>query len=88
MALNRGNKSLRELMAFKGKESTSKGASKSQVPSNLPPLPPQISTNLGLKPNLDLKKKMPLEALEEGKVGPRKGMKQQKVVLDARDKRS
>ena len=29
MALNRGNKSLRELMASKGKESTSKGASKS-----------------------------------------------------------
>jgi len=40
MALNKGNKSLRELMASRGKESTSKGAPKSQVPSNLPPPPP------------------------------------------------
>ena len=40
MALNKGNKSLRELMASKGKESTSKPASMSQVPSNLPLLPP------------------------------------------------
>ena len=40
MTLNKGNKSLRELMASKGKESTSKEATKSQVPSNLPPLPP------------------------------------------------
>ena len=40
MAMNKGNKSLRELMASKGKESTSKPASMSQVPSNLPLLPP------------------------------------------------
>ena len=66
IALNMGNKSLRDIMASRGKESTSKGASKSQVPSNLPPLPPQISTNFGLKPNLDLKKKRPFETLEEG----------------------
>ena len=76
MALNKGNKSLRELMASRDKESTSKGASKSQVPSNLPLPPPQIPTDLGLKPNLDLKKKIPLETLEEGEVGPRKGTKQ------------
>ena len=82
--LNKGNKSLRELMAVRGKESTSKATPKSQVP--LPP--PQIPTDLGLKPNLDLKKKRPVETLEEGKVGPRKGMKQQKVVPDTRDKRS
>ena len=76
MALNKGNKSLRELMASGDKESTLKGASKSQVPSNLPLPPPQIPTDLGLKPNLDLKKKIPLETLEEGEVGPRKGTKQ------------
>ena len=76
MALNKGNKSLRELMASRGKWSTSKEATKSQVPSNLPLPPPQIPTDLELKPNLDLKKKRPLEALEEGEVGPRKGMKQ------------
>ena len=40
MALNKGNKSFRELMASRGKESTLKGASKFQVPSNLPPSPP------------------------------------------------
>ena len=72
MALNKGNKSLRELMVTRGKESTSKAAPKSQVP---PPLP-QIPTNLGLKPNPNLKKKRPLETLGEGEVGPWKGMKQ------------
>ena len=40
MALNKGNKSLRELMASRGKVSTSKEATKSQVPTNLPPPPP------------------------------------------------
>ena len=84
MALNKGNKSLRGLMAARGKESTSKAAPKSQVP----PPPPQIPIDLGLKPNPDLKKKRPLETLEEGEVGPQKGMKQQKVIPDARDRRS
>ena len=89
MALNKGNKSLRELIASRGKVSTSQEAAKFQVSTDLPPLPPlQILTDLELKPIPDLKKKRPLEALEEGKVGPRKGMKQQKVVPDARDKRS
>ena len=40
MVLNKGNKSLRELMSSRGKVSTSKEATKSQVPSNLPPPPP------------------------------------------------
>ena len=40
MALNKGNKSLKELMAASGKESTLKAAPKSQVPSNLHPPPP------------------------------------------------
>ena len=61
MTLNKGNKSLRELMASRGKVSSSKEATKSQVPSNLPPSPPQIPTDLGLKPIVDLKKKMPIE---------------------------
>ena len=83
MVLNKGNKSLRELMAARGNESTSKAAPKSQVPP-----PPQIPTDLGLKPNLDLKKKRPVKTLKEGEVGPRKGMKQQKVIPDAWDRRS
>ena len=76
--LNKGNKSLRELMAVRGKESTSKATPKSQVP--LPP--PQIPTDLGLKPNLDLKKEKasrdargrqsrPSEGDEATKGGPR-----------------
>ena len=86
MALNKGNKSLRELMAFRGKVSTSQEAAKFQVPTELPP--PQIPTDLGLKPIPDLKKKRPVEVLEEGEVGPQKGTKQQKVAKDARDIRS
>ena len=84
MALNKGNKSLMELMAARGKDSTSKAAPKSQIP--LPPS--QIPTDLGLKPNPDLKKKKPIETLEEGEVGPWKGTKQQKVIPNARDRRS
>ena len=84
MTLNKGNKSLRELMAARGKESTSKAAPKSQVPPSLP----QIPADLGLKPNPNLKKKRPVETLEECEVGPRKGTKQQKVIPDARDRRS
>ena len=80
MALNKGNKSLRELMATRGKGSTSKAPSKSQAPFNLPPSPPQVPTDLGLKPNPDLKKKRTAKSLEEGEVGPRQGTKHQKVV--------
>ena len=72
MALNKGNKSLRDFMAARGKESTSKMTLKSQVA----PPPPQITIDLDLKPNPNLKKKRPVETLEEGEVGPRKGTKQ------------
>ena len=88
MALNKGNKSLRELMAARGKGLTSKAPLKSLAPSNLPPPPPQVPANLGLKPNLDLKKKSSAELIEGGKVGPRQGTKHQKVVQEPRDKRS
>ena len=88
MALNKGNKSLRELMAARGKGSTSKAPPKSQAPSNIPPPLSQVPTNPSLKPNPDLKKKRPAESLEEGEVGPRQGMKHQQVVQEPRDKRS
>ena len=71
IVLNKGNKSLRDLMATRGKESTSKAAPKSQVPSPLP----QIPTDLGLKPNPNLKKKRSIQTLEEGKVSPQKWTK-------------
>ena len=87
MASNKG-KSLRELMAAWGKGQTSKAPTKSQIPSNLPPAPPQIPADLGLKVNPNLKKKRPVESLEEGEVGHRQGAKQQKVTREPRDKRA
>ena len=71
IVLNKGNKSLRNLIAAKGKEFTSKTTPKSQVA----PPPPQIPIDLGLKPNSDLKKKWPVKTLEEDKVGSQKGTK-------------
>ena len=43
--------------------------------SQVAPPPPQITIDLDLKPNPNLKKKRPVEMLEEGEVGPRKGTK-------------
>ena len=70
MALNRENRRLRDLMAARNKGTTSQEIPKSQVPTTLPPPPPTIPTDLGLKPIPDLKKKRPIE------VGPQKGTKQ------------
>ena len=88
MASNKGNKILRELMAARGKGTTLKAPTKSQAPSNLPPAPPQVLADLGLKVNPDLKKKRPVESLKEGEVGPRHGAKQQKVTREPWDKRA
>jgi len=88
MALNKGNKSLRDLMAVRNKMSTSKEATKSQVPPTLPPPPPSLLVDLGLKVIPDLKKKRPVQELEKGEVGSQKGAKQQKVAKDPRDKSS
>nr|XP_023916092.1 tropomyosin alpha-1 chain-like [Quercus suber] len=88
MALNKGSKILKELMAMRNQVSTSREANKSQVPANLPHSSPQIPKDLGLKPLPEMKKKRPNETLEEGEVGPKKGKKQQKVVKDSRGRRS
>ncbi|XP_050241142.1 uncharacterized protein LOC126690045 [Quercus robur] len=66
MASNKG-KSLRELMASQGKGQSSKVPTKSQT-SVLPPAAPQIPADLGLKVNPNLKKKRPVESLEEGEI--------------------
>ena len=79
MASNK-RKSLRELMASQGKGQSSKVPSKSQTPI-LPPVAPQLPTDLGLKANPDLKKKRPVKSLEESEVGPRQG-KQQKTTRE------
>ena len=68
MVLNRGNKGLRELMAARNKVPTSKEAPKSQVPPILPPPPPLPLTNLRLHAIPNLKKKRPVQELEEGEM--------------------
>ena len=78
MALNRGNKGLRKLMATRNKWSTSKEAPKSQVPPILPPPPPLPPTDLGLHAIPNLKEKRLVQELEEWEVAPQKGTKQQK----------
>ena len=77
MALKPGP-SLRELMKGRNKASSLQEANKSKPLVNLPPPPPQVPTDLRLKPIPELRRKRHQEALEEGKVGPPKGSKQQK----------
>ncbi|XP_050249001.1 uncharacterized protein LOC126696279 [Quercus robur] len=81
-------KSLHKLMAARGKGQTSKAPTKSQTHSDHPPAPLQILANLDLKANPNLKKKRPVESLEESEVGPRQGGKQQKMTREQRDKRA
>ena len=61
---------------------------KSKPPVNPPPPPSQLPTDLGLKPNLELRRKRQQEALEEGEIGPPKGNKQQRKSQDQRSRRS
>ena len=70
MALNRGNKGLRDLMATRNKWSTSKEAPKSQVPPILPPPPPLSPTGLELHAIPNLKEKRLVQELEEWEVAP------------------
>ena len=64
--------SLRELMKSRNKTPSPKDKNKSKPPANPPPPPPQIPANLGLKPNPDLRKKRPMDTVEEGELGPSK----------------
>ena len=78
---------MKGLLADRNKGSTSKKAPKTQVSANLPP-PPLLPIDLGLHTNPNLKKKGPMQDLEEGEVAPQKGTKQQKIIKDPRDKRA
>ena len=67
--------SLKGLLVNMNKASTSKEVPKTQVPPSLPlPLPP-TPTDLKLKAIPNLRKKRPVEDLEEGEVAPQKGAK-------------
>ena len=70
MASSKG-KSLRELIATRGKGQSSKAPPQSQT--TVPLVTPQLQSDLSLKVNPDLKKKRPIETSEEGKVVPRLG---------------
>ena len=80
--------SLRELMKGRNKASSPQETSKSKAPVNPPPPLPQFPTDLGLKPNPELRRKRHPEAPEEGEVGPSKGSKQQRQSPDQRSRRS
>ena len=76
--------SLKELLASRNKEGSSKEVPKMRPPAIPPPLPP---TDLGLLAMPNLKKRRPDHELEEGELVPWKDNKQQRVVKDPRDKR-
>ena len=80
--------SLRELMKSRNKAPSPKDKNKSKPPANPPPPPPQVSADLGLKSNPDLRKKRPMDTVEEGELGPSKGNKQAKQTQDHRSRRS
>ena len=73
-------------MANRNKGQSFKDAPKVQVPASLPP-PPLPSTDLGLQANSNLRRKRPVDDLEEGEVGPQKA-KQQKKAKELKDKRT
>ena len=79
--------SLRELMNGRNKVHPPQEKSKSKPLVNPPP-PPQLPTDLRLKPNPDLRRKRYTEAPEEGVVGPSKGSKQQRQSQDQRSRMS
>ena len=80
--------SLKELMKSRNKVSSPKNKNKSKPPANPPPPPPQIPADLRLKPNIDLRKKRPMDTVEEGELGPSKGNKQARQTQDHRSRRS
>ena len=88
-------KTLKELMASRGKGQSSKGqsskgqSSKAPTPpqgKTLPPVAPTDSSDLGLKANPDLKKKRPADTPEEGEVVAQP-TKQQKTTRAPRSRR-
>ena len=72
----KSSQSLRELMNGRNKAPTPPKANKSKPPTNLPPPLPQLSADLRLKPNPELRRKRQREDPKEGEIGPPKGNKQ------------
>ena len=80
--------SLKELMKNRNNAPSPQDKNKSKPPANPPPPPPQIPADLGLKPNPDLRRKRPVDTVEEGELGPSKGNKQARQIQDHRSRRS
>ena len=80
--------SLKELMKNRNKAPSPQDKNKSKQTANPPPPPPQIPADLGLKPNPDLRRKRPLDAVEDEELGPSKGHKQVRQIQDRRGRRS
>ena len=80
--------SLKELMKNRNKAPSPQDKNKSKPPANPPPHPPQIPADLGLKPNPDLRRKRPVDTVNEGELGPSKGNKQARQIQDHRSRRS
>ena len=78
---------LKGLMANRNKRQTSRDVLKVEVPPSLPP-PPPPPTDLGLQANPNLRSKRTVDDLEEGEVGPQKGVKQQKKAREPKDKKA
>ena len=77
---------LRGLLSNRNKGQSSKDAPKEQATSKvLPPLPPTTDATLQLMPNL--RRKRPVEELEEGEVGPEKA-KHPKKSKEPKEKRT
>ena len=60
---------LKGLMSNRNKGQSSKDNPKEQAPTSLPP-PPPPPTDPGLQANPNLRRKRPIDELEEGEVGP------------------
>ena len=75
-------------MKGRNKPDTPQEANKSKPPSEPSFSPPQLSADLGLKPNHELRRKRQHEAPEQGEKGPLKGNKQHKVSQNQRSRRS
>ena len=75
--------SLKDLMKNRNKVPSPQEKKKSKLPVNPPPPPhPQLPADLGLKPNLDLRRKRYIEAPEEGEMAHSKGSKQPRKSQD------
>ena len=81
-------KGLKGLLVERNKWSTSKEVPKTQALTNLPPSLPPPFIDLGLLTIPNLKKKRPMQDLEEGEVAPQKGFKQQRTTKNPKDKRA